>query len=138
LALLAYDNIDLDLKHSVPTVERPESTLVHLTSGTMMPLSESIRLSDLDCSEELWKKSPYNPSALPHDIPQIPFEKLLTIYPETSDSNDMLCRDRFNAWKFLHDLVNYGPEYFRIYARQLGTPEEINCIPVTKTKQIPC
>ncbi|KAF8167142.1 hypothetical protein B0H34DRAFT_812416, partial [Crassisporium funariophilum] len=138
LALLAYDNIDFDLKHSVPTVEKAESTLIHLTSGTMMPLPDSITLADLDCADELWRKSPNNPLALPQDIPQIPFENLLTIHPEIPDSNDMLSRNRFDAWKFLHDLINYGPEYFRAYKRQLGNPEEIECIPVTKTTQIPC
>ncbi|KAF8168746.1 hypothetical protein BJ912DRAFT_862514, partial [Pholiota molesta] len=138
LALLAYDNIDFDLKHSVPTVEKAESTLIHLTSGTMMPLPDSVTLADLDCANELWRKSPNNPLVLPQDIPHIDFDDLLTIHPEIPDSNDMLPRDRFNAWKFLHDLIHYGPEYFRAYKHQLGNPEELDCIPVTKTTQTPC
>lgn len=139
LALLACDNIDFDLKHSVPTIEKAESTLIHLTSGTMMPFPESVKLANLDCAEELWKKkSPNNPLALPGDIPQICFEDLLTIQPETPDTNHILRRDWFNSWKFLHDLVHYGPEYFRQFERQLRDPEEIDCIPIAMTTQIPC
>lgn len=33
LTLYAYDNLDVDLKHLVPTVENPLNTLVHLTTG---------------------------------------------------------------------------------------------------------
>ncbi|KDQ27260.1 hypothetical protein PLEOSDRAFT_1024528, partial [Pleurotus ostreatus PC15] len=34
----AYDNVDIELKHTVPTLEKPHETLVHLTSGTFIPL----------------------------------------------------------------------------------------------------
>lgn len=30
LALYAYDNLDIDFKSAVPTVEKPQDTLVHL------------------------------------------------------------------------------------------------------------
>ncbi|KAF8900876.1 hypothetical protein CPB84DRAFT_1680201, partial [Gymnopilus junonius] len=36
LTLYAYDNLDIDLKHSVALVERPQDTLIHLTTGTML------------------------------------------------------------------------------------------------------
>ncbi|KAF8319138.1 hypothetical protein F5887DRAFT_853068, partial [Amanita rubescens] len=36
--LYAYDNIDIHMKYSTPTVEHPEDTLIHLTSATMIPL----------------------------------------------------------------------------------------------------
>src|SRR5438309_8531429 len=42
LALYAYDNLDIDFKSTVPTAEKPQDTLVHLTTGTMMPLHPNI------------------------------------------------------------------------------------------------
>ncbi|KAF9467974.1 hypothetical protein BDZ94DRAFT_1184184, partial [Collybia nuda] len=33
MAAYAYDNLDIDLKHSVPTIEKGQETLIHLTTG---------------------------------------------------------------------------------------------------------
>src|ERR1700733_7973083 len=44
LAAYAYDNLDIDLKHAVPTIENDPVTLIHLTSGTLLPLDSSITL----------------------------------------------------------------------------------------------
>lgn len=57
LLLYAYDNLDIDLKHLMPTLERSEDTLVHLTSATMLPLKHGITLEDLKCSESLLTSS---------------------------------------------------------------------------------
>jgi hypothetical protein len=46
-------------------------------------------------------------------------------------------RDRFNAWKFLHDLCHHGPKYFTQFWMELGEPEAVEQIPVIKTKIIP-
>ena len=137
LASYAYDNLDIDLKHSIPTVEKPQDTLIHLTSGTMLPLNHGVTLSDLNCSEELWKKSANNPSALRRNLPSIKVEDLLLLHPEVDHQSGLLRRERFNAWKFLHDLINFGPKFFRKYRSDLGDPEVIEQIPIVKTSQVP-
>jgi hypothetical protein len=45
--------------------------------------------------------------------------------------------DQFNAWKFLYDLCHHGPKYLSQFCMVLGEPEEIEQIPVIKTKIIP-
>ena len=137
LTSYAYDNLDIDLKHSIPTVEKPQDTLIHLTSGMMLPLNHGVTLEDLNCSEELWKKSANNPSARRWDLPSIKVEDLLSLHPEDDNPSGLLQRERFNAWKFLHDLINFGPKYFRKYGRELGDPEVIEQIPLVKTSQVP-
>jgi hypothetical protein len=103
LSLYAYDNLDLDLKHSMPTIEKPGDTLIHLTTGTMIPLHSTITLHDLECCKELWEKSRLNRLAQSQNIPPVKFEHLLRIHPEVDDHpSGLLRRDRFNAWKFLH------------------------------------
>ena len=41
LTTYAYDNLDIDLKHSTPTVENSAETLIHITSGTCSPSTMS-------------------------------------------------------------------------------------------------
>ena len=137
MASYAYDNLDIDLKHSVPTVEKPHDTLIHLTTGTMLPLYHGVSLQDLNCSDTLWKSSVNNPCARRQDLPFIETEHLLALHPEAPHPSNLLRRERFNAWKFLHDLVYFGPEYFHKYCRTLGDPEEIESIPIIKTAQVP-
>ncbi|KAF9489358.1 hypothetical protein BDN71DRAFT_1401771, partial [Pleurotus eryngii] len=45
-ALFAYDNLDIDLKQSVPTIENSDETIVHLTTGTMLPLHHTTTLDE--------------------------------------------------------------------------------------------
>ena len=137
LTLYAYDNLDVDFKHLVPTIENPQNTLVHLTTGSLLPLIHDVTLDDLDCAEFLWKRYQHNFHALPRDIPNIPFEKLLEIHPEVTTSGDLSRRKRFNAWKYLSDLVEFGPPYFHKFRRNLGDPEIIDAIPIAKTSQTP-
>jgi hypothetical protein len=137
LTSYAYDNLDIDLKHSVPSVEKPQDTLIHLTSGMMLPLNHGVTLEDLDCCEELWKKSANNPSARRRGLLSIKVEDLLLVHLEDDHPSGLLRRERFNAWKFLHDLINFGPKYFRKYRRELGDPEVIEQIPLVKTFQVP-
>lgn len=124
--LYAYDNIDIQLKYSTPTVERPEDTLIHLTSATMIPLSHHIRAEDL------------------RGIPQVNHvlvspEKLLQIHPEPPiPLSGLTRRDRFNKYIFLRDLVMHAPgSCFQNMRQYLQKPEIIEQIPVIKTMQVP-
>lgn len=112
LTLYVYDNLDVDLKHLVPTVENPLNTLVHLTTSSMLLVIHDITLDDLDCSEFLWKRYKHNFNALPQDIPNIPFKKLFEIHPENTTGGPSR-RKRFNAWKYVSDLIEFGPPYFQ-------------------------
>ncbi|KAH9951072.1 hypothetical protein B0H21DRAFT_801792 [Amylocystis lapponica] len=138
LASYAYDNFDVEMKQSVPTVDNIHENLLHLTSGTLLRLDHSVTRDDLRCSKELWDKSLDNPAN--HQLSRgTAWTKLLTIHPEIlSDSSiELTRRQRFNAWKFMHDLISHGPEYFRRFAKDLGTPETIDQIPLVKSRQVP-
>ncbi|EPQ53956.1 hypothetical protein GLOTRDRAFT_43933 [Gloeophyllum trabeum ATCC 11539] len=139
LASYAYDNFDVEMKHSVPTVEKPQDNSLHFTSGTLLRLEHGVTRKDLDCSEELWKSSRLNPAnwRLPHTFD---WKKLMRIHPQTDPAEHptrLTRRQRFNCWKFLHDLIHHGPEYFRRFARDLEDPETIIQIPETKSQQVP-
>ena len=138
LTTYAYDNLDIDLKHSTPTVENSAETLIHITSGTLFPLHH-VTTEDLDCSDELWKISHFNPNARIQDLPKPTLDQIFEIHPEPDEphSSGLVRRDRFNAWKFLSDLIHHGPEYFRKFKKDLGDPEVIDAIPVVKTQQVP-
>jgi hypothetical protein len=137
-ACYAYDNLDIDLKHSVPTLEQSEDTLIHLTTGTLFPL-RGITQEELMCSKELWEQSSFNltPTVT---VPRPSLDDLFEIHPEPMDPDQLLGhtrRDRFNSWKFLSDLIHHGPEYFRRFKQNLKHPETVDAIPVTKTQQLP-
>ncbi|EIN09495.1 hypothetical protein PUNSTDRAFT_133288 [Punctularia strigosozonata HHB-11173 SS5] len=141
---LAYDNIDIEIKHAVPQAEKPADNLVHLTSGTFIPLSYGVNVEDLRCSEDVWRKSRYNRRAIEAKTAATAVDvfQLADLHPDREDHPSGLSRrSRFNAWKFLSDLVNFGPEYFRQFASQLGEPEVIKKIceddQIQRTKQIP-
>lgn len=129
--LFAYDNLDIDLKQSVPTIEGAQDTLVHLTTGTMLPLHPAVSAADLDCSKHLW--STYN-QGQPFNVPMT---KIMKLYERLKDGNGLRPRDRFQQWKIIHDLLHYGPESLRKYISKLGNPETYEAIPMNKTEQIP-
>ena len=62
MAAYVYDNLDIDLKHSVLTIEKAQDTLIHLTTGIMLPLHEATT-NNLNFSNEMWEKSDFNPDA---------------------------------------------------------------------------
>ena len=136
LTLYAYDNLNVDLKHLVPTLENPLNTLVHLTTGSMLPVIHDVSLDDLNCSDFLWKRYKHNFHALPQDIQNIPLEKLLDIHPERTTTGPSR-KKRFNAWKYLYDLVEFGPSYFRKFRINVSDPEVVDAIPLVKTSQTP-
>ncbi|KAF9230223.1 hypothetical protein BU15DRAFT_83896 [Melanogaster broomeanus] len=135
LASYAYDNFDVDLKSHVPTAEKSNDSLKHLTSGLLFPLVHGITTNDLKCSEELWRRSALNPCV---DEAQLPSNKtwrdLLSVHPESSIPGQPTRRDRFNSWVFLSDLCNHGPEYFRRFKGDIAEPEGIDQIPLVKTE----
>jgi hypothetical protein len=130
----------MELKTHVPTIDKPSDTLKHFTSGLCFPLQHGITLDDMRCSEELWANSPLNPCAEPSDLPpSITIYQLLNIHPEPNPAlfGGLSHRSRYNSWKFLSDLVHYGPEPFHYLQAKIGTPEVIKKIPLTKTQIIP-
>ena len=137
LVSYAYDNLDVDLKHSIPTAENPQDTLAHLSTMTMLPYHPSINLESLSYSQELWEKCRHNLNA--QDIPSVSFDQLYSIYPEEPHPSGLTRRQRFGAWKYLADLIEFGPPYFRKYKSECSksNPETILQIPVTKSSQTP-
>ncbi|KAF8218615.1 hypothetical protein L208DRAFT_1117250, partial [Tricholoma matsutake] len=138
LASYAYNNFDVDLKTSTPTAEKSTDTLKHLTSALLFPLQHGVTPDDMKCSDELWKKSQLNPKANPSDLQEDKtWKNFLTLHSKVVHPMGLTCHDRFNAWKFLYDLCHYGPKYFSQFHMVLGKPEEIEWIPIIKTKIIP-
>ena len=83
----------------------------------------------------IWRKFRHNLDARVKDIPSITIENLLNLHLEEVHTSRLTRRRRFNAWKYLYDLVHFGPEYFQ--KKQLGDPQVIDGIPITKTSQVP-
>lgn len=141
----AYDNFDVDLKSSTPTIQNSGSTLRHLTSAILYPLQHDVHLDDLRCSEELWKHSRLNPDAETSDIhPKYSWKDLMDkfseIHPDTIKvvGGIQLNRQaRFRSWKYLYDLCHHGPAYFNQFCSMLGQPETVEQIPLVKTPIIP-
>ncbi|KAI6037240.1 hypothetical protein PISMIDRAFT_635004 [Pisolithus microcarpus 441] len=135
LAAYAYDNFDVDLKSNVPTVEKSNDSLKHLTLGLMFPLVHGVTLNDLKCSEELWRKSALNLQAdEPNSPSKLAWWDLLKLHPKQLDPDSRLSHhDRFNSWLFLVDLCTSGPEYFRQFRSMIQDPQPIEQIPTVKT-----
>ncbi|KAK7680589.1 hypothetical protein QCA50_016371 [Cerrena zonata] len=129
------DNVDMELKHIIPSVENLENTMVHLTSATMLPLYHGVKAEDLKCSNYLWEKTKERILTTGTHLVIPNFAQLLNIHPECE--GDLTRRDRFNAWVFLQTLVLHGPEWFRKFQSDLGELEAIECIPLVKTEQVP-
>ena len=140
LTSYAFDNLDIDLKHGTPTLERSHDTLVHLTTATMICLNHGVKLDDLECGKEVWEKLTNNCDT-GQARPEIPLEELINMYreePQVMHPSKLYSRQqRFRWWKFLHDLIEYGPEYFRQFRGKLDKPEQVHAIPVSRTTQVP-
>lgn len=138
----AFDNFDVDLKSSIPTIENSADSLHHLTSALLFPLPAGTSKEDLRCSEKLWEQSQLN-DTLPDNRPNLAtkpnWRNLLKIQPHLriKDSEGMTCRDRWNAWKFLHTLVHEGPVYFHQFRTLIGEPEDVEKILLSKTRTCP-
>ncbi|KAJ3576950.1 hypothetical protein NP233_g90 [Leucocoprinus birnbaumii] len=101
----------------------------HVTSASEFPLYHGVTPEDLDCGDQL-RNIFENPA--PVSMDQI-YEHL----SEEADKDGLYNFNRYQIWKVLADLVEYGPGYFRKVKSGLGEPEEIDCIPVVKIVQIP-
>ena len=63
LASYGYDNFELTLPTSIPTLDKPSDGLIHLTSGALLRLDHGVTLDDLRCSKLLWSRNELNPHA---------------------------------------------------------------------------
>ncbi|KAG2139339.1 hypothetical protein DEU56DRAFT_944418 [Suillus clintonianus] len=115
LATYAYDNFDVDLKTHEHKIENSTESLKHLTSGLMFPLQHCTSQEDL------------------RSLPKRGWKDLLSLQPDTPNLSGLTCRDHFNSWKFLTDLITYGPPYFTQFKDWLREPELVEGIPVVKT-----
>ncbi|KAG6380522.1 hypothetical protein JVT61DRAFT_8686 [Boletus reticuloceps] len=138
LALYAYNNFDVDLKSHVPTAEKSNNSLKHLTSGLLFPLSHGITADDLKCSDKLWRMSTLNPHIEANLPPKNPWQDLLCIHPESSSTNQPSRRDQFNAWVFLSDLCTHGPDYFHQFKVRIAEPEAIDQICTSRQHRNHC
>ncbi|KIK17109.1 hypothetical protein PISMIDRAFT_15379 [Pisolithus microcarpus 441] len=137
LTSYAYDNFDVDLKPHVPTVEKSHDSLKHLMSGLIFPLKHGVTTEDLMCSQELWGQSAINPHLEDTRLPsRANWRALLSINPEASAPDQLMCHKHFNAWIFLSDLCTHGPEYFQTLKCGITEPEAIDQIPLIKTDLI--
>ncbi|KAM6490750.1 hypothetical protein JOM56_014093 [Amanita muscaria] len=146
---IAYDNFDVDLKISVPVVEKSGDSLRHLTSGLMFVLQHGVKTEDLRCSDYLWQRSEYNPLNIGMQMQKKTYYDLLDLLREdkdvdcsmeaeglSDDDDDKDSRKKFNTWVFLRDLFKHV-DGFEDLRDQLEEPEEIEKIPVAKTEIYP-
>ncbi|KAG6884204.1 hypothetical protein C0992_006774 [Termitomyces sp. T32_za158] len=141
----AYDNFDVNIQTSVPTVQRSATTLKHLTSGLIFPLQHGVTLDDMKCSERLWKQSHLNLHANPSDIPPSRswkdiIDHFQILHPESNPPitlDGLSQREQFISWKFLQDLCDYGPSYFAQFRNAIEKPQTIEQIPLIKTEITP-
>ncbi|KIO01850.1 hypothetical protein M404DRAFT_28360 [Pisolithus tinctorius Marx 270] len=136
----AYDNFDIDFKTRSPTIKKAVDTLTHMTSGTLIQLEHRVTREDLRCSAYLWAWSKLNPS-IPSYLRQpaglSSYIQLHSIHPDAVDAYGFGRRQRWNAYKFLADLMKYGPPYFSQFQGLLQHPEAVDQIPVVKMRQAP-
>lgn len=137
LAAIAYDNFDVALSVATPTVEKGGGQLLHLTSGTLLPLCHDVQLQDLEYSQYLWERSRLNVHrTMDVDLGQT-YQKLISLRNRDIDNFGQTAHQQYQAWKFRYNLTHHGPEYFRRFIQQLGRPPTLDQIPIVKTEQIP-
>jgi hypothetical protein len=132
---LAYDNFDVDLKVSVPVVEKSGETLKHLTSGLVFPLQHGVTSDDLRYSEHLWQRSEVNLDNLGGLGNRKTHKDLMRLFREPDDK-PLDSHAEFNIWVFLRDLVE-NIEGFEHMQGKIEAPEIIEQLPVVKTDIYP-
>ena len=139
--IYAFDNVDINLRRLVPTVESPSDTLAHLTTATSMPL-HCVTANELKCYTSLQTRlgNRYHVPGM-SNVPRLAPERLLELHLEPSDKHPsgLTRRQRFYAYMFLRDLTSsaIAPQYFRDLRSNLTEPEVIEAIPIQKTVQTP-
>ncbi|KAI0685844.1 hypothetical protein BC835DRAFT_1408708 [Cytidiella melzeri] len=72
IVVYAHDNLDIEFKPSVPTIERAGETSKHFTTSMVFPLLHGTTADDLRCSQYLWERSQLNIHAPRYLIPPKP------------------------------------------------------------------
>jgi len=138
--LYAYDNFDIQEKHSTPTLENDVDPLRHLTSALVFPFQHGVVPEDLRVSEGLWESNGSNDTS-ETSTSYTRSEMWLKILPRYSElvNTEGLDRHReFRVWLFLRDLIEHGPTYFQKFRSELLLPTPIGePIPVEKTPITP-
>ncbi|KAJ6477429.1 hypothetical protein C8R47DRAFT_652261 [Mycena vitilis] len=138
LVSYAYDNFDINFPHAIPTLENSTDTLAHMTSGGLIYMEHGVVPEHLRCSEELWRNNPLNPIFdTSNALPVRTVIDLEDLHPEADHSSGLTRRERFNAWKFLLDLITYGPQFFGQFLAEHGKPEMIEQTPTVKMRWAP-
>ncbi|KIL57952.1 hypothetical protein M378DRAFT_87180, partial [Amanita muscaria Koide BX008] len=132
---LAYDNFDVDLKVSVPVVEKSTETLKHLTSGLVFPLQHGVTSDDLRYSDYLWQRSEVNLDNLGALGNRKTHKDLMRLFREPDDK-PLDSHAEFNIWVFLRDLVE-NVEGFEYMRGKIEAPKSIEQLPVIKTDIYP-
>ncbi|KAI9434779.1 hypothetical protein H4582DRAFT_1818304, partial [Lactarius indigo] len=136
---MAYDNFDINFKTSEPTIAH-HSSFVSATSATAIPLIGVENLDALWCSAALWNVDPRNPSpsASPVSFDEFDLLKfhLMGTYDRRIPEKELTPRREAFAWHVREILINHG-QYFGHFLKQLGAPESVLKIPLSKTEQIP-
>lgn len=138
-AAYGYDNFDIHLNHPTPTAEKGGSVLLHLTNGTLIRLV-NVEPDDLLVSNYLWSRSHFN---LKRTINvrfgqyRSAFAALKSLHNRAKHASGLTSRQEFQAWKFREDLVLHGPAFFQKFKNDLGMPEVIEQIPLSKMYQVP-
>ncbi|KAH7906214.1 hypothetical protein BJ138DRAFT_1223402 [Hygrophoropsis aurantiaca] len=125
----------MDCKSWISTVDKPGSTLKHATSALAFPLNHGVTPDDLKCSADLWKNDPMN-TQIPVSERR-PHRTWIDCLPTPHLSPGPSLKIRTIAWHFRHALVTFCDD-FHHFKPELGMPETVNQIPVTKTSHIPC
>ncbi|KXN92518.1 hypothetical protein AN958_05373 [Leucoagaricus sp. SymC.cos] len=87
---------------------------------TEIPLSHGVLPEHLDCVDKL-EEILKNPEPVSMD-------QILAYLSEVANEEGL---------KIISDIIEHGPAYFQKYKSDLGSPEEIDCIPPIKITQVP-
>jgi hypothetical protein len=138
---LAYNNFDIDLKTTQPTIEH-QSQFISPTSATTIPLYGVNNPVVLCCSHEIWQNES---SGIVRE--SLPSEKLMAkdlhIFHQENSYGTILpgkhlspCEENL-AWHVCDILLNHS-KHFDFLKHHNDNPVVINAIPLHKTTQIPC
>src|SRR5882762_4292626 len=133
--MFIYDNFDMDFKVAQPTVGKSGSH-ASMTSATFAPYAAMGSSDNLRFTQELHKTSRFNKDLAAGD-PRIYTPRIRDILPRQFPAVEGLDPlSRAFAWHLRAILVQQEPS-FAAYTSQLGAPEAVDVLPVTRTIQFP-